>query len=123
MAREKKPIHKVQMTEGKRNIIQMLLQEYDVESAQDIQDALKDLPKGTIKEMIEADMINPAISMYPLMKWKQKNSKNCVTKMMRMMNLTGRIIKVINLIFREYPKVCINLQIGKSILQVLTCQY
>ena len=27
MAREKKPVHKVQMTEGKRNIIQMLLQE------------------------------------------------------------------------------------------------
>ena len=39
MAREKKPVHKVQMTEGKRNIIQMLLQEYDIESAQDIQDA------------------------------------------------------------------------------------
>ena len=36
MAREKKPVHKVQMTEGKRNIIQMLLQEYDIESAQDI---------------------------------------------------------------------------------------
>ncbi len=28
MAREKKNVHKVQMTEGKRNIIQMLLQEY-----------------------------------------------------------------------------------------------
>lgn len=36
MAREKKSLHKVQMTEGKRNIIQMLLQEYDIESAQDI---------------------------------------------------------------------------------------
>lgn len=54
--REKKPIHKVQMTEGKRNIIQMLLQEYDIESAQDIQDALKDLLGGTIKEMMEAEM-------------------------------------------------------------------
>ena len=28
MAREKKPVHRVQMTEGKRNIIQMLLQKY-----------------------------------------------------------------------------------------------
>lgn len=27
--REKKPIHKVVMTEGKRQIIQQLLQEYD----------------------------------------------------------------------------------------------
>ena len=56
MSREKKPVHKVQMTEGKRNIIQMLLQEYDIESAQDIQDALKDLLGGTIKEMMEAEM-------------------------------------------------------------------
>ena len=36
MAREKKPVHKVVMTEGKRNIIQQLLQEYDIQSAEDI---------------------------------------------------------------------------------------
>lgn len=30
MAREKKTVHKVQMTDGKRNIIQQLLQEYDI---------------------------------------------------------------------------------------------
>ena len=56
MAREKKNVHKVEMTEGKRDIIRMLLQEYDIESAQDIQDALKDLLGGTIKEMMEAEM-------------------------------------------------------------------
>lgn len=50
--REKKPVHKVVMTEGKRNIIQQLLQEYDIETAEDIQDALKDLLGGTIKEMM-----------------------------------------------------------------------
>lgn len=44
------------MTEGKRNIIQQLLQEYDVETAEDIQDALKDLFGGIIKEMKEAEM-------------------------------------------------------------------
>lgn len=44
------------MTEGKRDIIRMLLQEYNIESAQDIQDALKDLLGGTIKEMMEAEM-------------------------------------------------------------------
>ena len=54
--KEKKPVHHVQMTEGKRQIIQHLLQEYDIESAQDIQDALKDLLGGTIKEMMEAEM-------------------------------------------------------------------
>ena len=54
--REKKPVHTVVMTEGKRNIIQQLLQEYDIETAEDIQDALKDLLGGTIKEMMEAEM-------------------------------------------------------------------
>lgn len=33
--REKKPVHKVVMTEGKRNIIQQLLQEYDIDVPQD----------------------------------------------------------------------------------------
>ena len=56
MAREKKPVHKVVMTEGKRNIIKQLLQEYDIQSAEDIQEALKDLLGGTIKEMMEAEM-------------------------------------------------------------------
>jgi putative transposase len=56
--REKKPVHHVQMTDGKRAIIQQLLQEYDIETAEDIQDALKDLLGGTIKEMMEAEMDN-----------------------------------------------------------------
>ena len=56
MARQKKPVHRVQMTEGKRNIIHQLLEEYDIQSAEDIQDALKDLLGDTIKEMMEAEM-------------------------------------------------------------------
>ena len=56
MAREKKSVHKVQMTDGKRNIIRQLLEEYEIESAQDIQYALKDLLGGTIKEMMESEM-------------------------------------------------------------------
>ncbi|WP_456299003.1 IS256 family transposase [Mogibacterium timidum] len=44
------------MTEGKREIIRGLLEEYDIESAQDIRDALKDLLGGTIREMMEAEM-------------------------------------------------------------------
>ena len=54
--KDKEPVHHVQMTEGKRQIIQQLLQEYDIETAEDIQDALKDLLGGTIKEMMEAEM-------------------------------------------------------------------
>lgn len=56
MAKQKKPIHRVQMTEGKRNIIHQLLEEYDIQTAEDIQEALKDLLGGTIKEMMEAEM-------------------------------------------------------------------
>ena len=57
MANKKKEVYKPgPMTEGKRNIIQGLLQEYDIQSASDIQEALKDLLGGTIKEMMEAEM-------------------------------------------------------------------
>ena len=58
MAKEKKPVHKVEMTEGKREIIRKLIEEYDIETATDIQEALKDLLGGTIKEMMEAEMDN-----------------------------------------------------------------
>ena len=58
MAKEKKVVHKVQMTEGKRDIIRKLIEEYDIETATDIQEALKDLLGGTIKEMMEAEMDN-----------------------------------------------------------------
>ena len=54
MARERKKVHKVQMTDGKRAIIHQLLDEHDIKTAEDIQDALKDLLGGTIKEMMEA---------------------------------------------------------------------
>ena len=56
MAKAKTPPHKVVMTEGKSEIIKALLSEYDIQSAQDIQEALKDLLGGTIKEMMEAEM-------------------------------------------------------------------
>ena len=56
MAKEKRIPHKVVMTEGKREIIRGLLSEYDIQSAQDIQEALKDLLSGTIKEMMETEM-------------------------------------------------------------------
>ena len=56
MANRKKVYKPKPMTEGKRNIIQELLQEYDIETAADIQDALKDLLSGTLKELMETEM-------------------------------------------------------------------
>lgn len=55
----KKNVHKVgPLTEGKKNIIASLLEEYDIESVEDIQEALKDLLGGTIKSMMESEMDN-----------------------------------------------------------------
>ena len=50
MARRRK------MSEGKKNIIAGLIEEYNVQSAEDIQEALKDLLGGTIQEMLEAEL-------------------------------------------------------------------
>lgn len=44
------------MTEGKSNIIQQLLQEYNTQSVEVIQEVLEDLLGSTIKEMMEAEM-------------------------------------------------------------------
>ena len=46
------------MTEEKRNIIAALIQEYDVQTAEDVQDALKDLLGGTLEEMLQSEMTN-----------------------------------------------------------------
>lgn len=54
---KKKEVYKPKpMTENKRNLIQGLFEEYDIQSADDIQAALKNLLSGTIKEMMEAEM-------------------------------------------------------------------
>ena len=44
----KKPVHHVEMTEGKREIIRGLLEEYDIESAQDIVRSSAGCLKSTI---------------------------------------------------------------------------
>ena len=44
------------MSEGKKNIIAGLIQEYNIKTAEDIQEALKDLLGGTIQEMMEAEL-------------------------------------------------------------------
>jgi len=49
---------KSNFSEGKQNIIKALLNEYDIQSVEDIQDALKDLLGGTIQSMLEAEMDN-----------------------------------------------------------------
>ena len=45
-----------EFSEGKKNIIAGLFAEYDIQSAEDIQEALKDLLGGTIQSMMEAEL-------------------------------------------------------------------
>lgn len=47
---------KERLSEGKKNIIADLIREYDIQSAEDIQDALKDLLGGTLESMLQAEM-------------------------------------------------------------------
>ena len=49
---------KEKLSEGKRNIIANLIEEYDIQTAEDIQDALKDLLGGTIENMLKAELDN-----------------------------------------------------------------
>ena len=44
------------LSEEKRNIIGQLIEMYDIKTAADIQEALKDLLGGTIQSMLEAEL-------------------------------------------------------------------
>ncbi len=67
------------MTEGKRNLIQGLLQEYDIKTAEDIQDTLKDLLSGTGKEMLEAEMDDHCILLLPTSSFVEQNGRNALS--------------------------------------------
>ena len=56
LQQKRKNVHHVQMPEEKRNIIHQILKEYEIQTAEDIQEVLKDPLEGTIKEMMEAKM-------------------------------------------------------------------
>ncbi len=62
-------------SEGKQNIIKALLNEYDIQSAEDIQDALKDLLGGTIQSMLEAEMDNH-LGYEPYERSESSNARN-----------------------------------------------
>ena len=74
MAKQKKPVHRVQMTEGKRNIIHQLLEEYDIETAEDIQDALKDLLAQTAnaQELTDSQVADIKAAQEKMMESAQK---------------------------------------------------
>lgn len=66
---------KERMSEGKKNIIAALLKEYDIQSAEDIQDALKDLLGGTIESMLEPEL-DDYLGYAPYKHTDVENSRN-----------------------------------------------
>ena len=66
---------KEKMSEGKRNIIASLIEEYDIQSAEDTQDALKDLLGATIESMLKAELDNH-LGYEPYERNESSNSRN-----------------------------------------------
>ena len=63
------------LSEGKKDIIAALIQEYGIKTAADIQEALKDLLGGTLKEMLEAEMTDH-LGYKEYERSNNKNSRN-----------------------------------------------
>ena len=66
---------KERLTEGKKNIIADLIREYDIQSAEDIQEALKDLLGGTIESMLAVEMDNH-LGYAPYERTEGSNARN-----------------------------------------------
>lgn len=66
---------KEKFSEGKRNIIASLIEEYDIQTAEDIQGALKDLLGGTIENMLKAELDNH-LGYKPYERNESSNSRN-----------------------------------------------
>ena len=66
---------KEKFSEGKKNIIASLIEEYDIQSAEDIQEALKDLLGGTIESMLKAELDNH-LGYNPYERSDSDNSRN-----------------------------------------------
>lgn len=77
---KKKDIYKIKpLNENKKNIIQSLIEEYDIETAEDIQEALKDLLGGIIKSMMESEM-DEHLGYEPYERGEKDNYRNGTKK-------------------------------------------
>ena len=71
MARRKKE----ERSEGKKQIISELLEEYDIQSAEDIQAALEDLLGPVIQSMLKGEM-SEHLGHEPYERSDEQNSRN-----------------------------------------------
>jgi transposase-like protein len=70
MAKRKRPVNT-----RKQNIIADLIEEYDIETAEDIQDALKDLLGDTIQNMMETEL-DHHLGYEPYERSSESNARN-----------------------------------------------
>lgn len=89
---------------GKRNIISALINEYDIKTAADIQEALKDLLGSTIQDMLEAEMTDP-LGYDPYE--RSENSNACNGKKL---NLSLAIMAIFKLMFLRIERDLLNLR-------------
>ena len=68
---------KRRLTDEKRNVITALMEAYEVQTAEDVQDALKDLLGGTLEEMLQAEMTEH-LGYEPHERAENENSRNGV---------------------------------------------
>jgi len=74
---------KRRLTAEKRNLITALMEAYEVQTAEDVQEALKDLLGGTLEEMLQAEMTEH-LGYEPHERAENENSRNGVkTKKVR----------------------------------------
>ena len=88
------------MTKGKRKLIQ----EYDIQSADDIQEALKDLLSGTIRDMLETEMDN-YLGYDRYERSSESNYRNGTKQKLFVINMVNLM-----LIFLRIDRVLLNLR-------------
>lgn len=64
-----------EFSEGKKNIIASLIEEYNIQTAEDIEEALKDLLGGAIKNMLESEM-DEHLGYEPYERTSSTNARN-----------------------------------------------
>lgn len=74
------------MSEGKQNIIQSLISEYDIKTVENIQEALKDLLGDTIKSMLEAEL-DEHLGYEPYKRSEEENARNSYKKKLSFQNM------------------------------------
>lgn len=96
------------LVNGKRIIIAALLEKYDMQTAYDIQEALKDLLGGTIQSTLESEM-NEHLGYEPYERTDSSNARNGKNQ-----SLSGVSMERWKLRFHRFGKALLILRLQRS---------